>query len=731
VRYLFVLVLVGCGDNGSSSNGGDPRHDLSVADVDMATTVIVDGGVDIGVIQGTLTVTPLDPTLTMVAGQTPPTLQFSATVSGISVAATWSVDRGELGSFSPSGLYTPLGTMGGKTDIHAVYNGQKVTTRMTLLLQRNDVGDPAFGSPPNTGAGGYGGVGGDGPGGPPSMAQQQTLMNTPPTSDGSVKLLYPYDQTVWPRGLLAPLLQWDPGSHNFEAVQVHVSENGFDYQGTFAANKSPFVNLPIPQKAWDELTYSNGGEAVTITLTFLEGASTFGPYSESWKVAPATLKGTVYYNSYGTYLVTNSDSSDFKGRQYGAGTLGIKPGATSPSLVAGVSSPGNGSGCRVCHTVSGNGQVLLTQKSDAAATDYSNTRSIDLLGDTTMGSGTSLSTANLAFPALSRDGKLLFASAGGMINGLTNSGLFTTSGSEVASTGLPAGLKATTPVFSPDGKHLAFTFWGGTISGKSGDQKSLAMIDFDGATAFSNARVLYTPGKPAVWPSFLPDGKGIVFESEVYTDPKNQVGFTWMNNKGELWWIDVATKTPHRLDNLNGTNLPASALHPAGLDAQLNYEPTVNPIASGGYAWVVFTSRRLYGNVATNDPWQSDPRNYDATTTITTKKLWVAAFDLNATPGSDPSHPAFYLPAQEIHAGNSRGFWTVEPCHMDGTSCISGDECCNGYCEPGDAGLACTSTPPVCSVQFEKCTTDADCCSSIDPLACINGVCTLSNPPIP
>jgi hypothetical protein len=55
-------------------------------------------------------------------------------------------------------------------------------------------------------------------------------------------------------------------------------------------------------------------------------------------------------------------------------------------------------------------------------------------------------------------------------------------------------------------------------------------------------------------------------------------------------------------------------------------------------------------NVATQDPFLSDPRSYDPATSATTKKLWVAAIDLNAMPGTDPSHPAFYLPGQELLA---------------------------------------------------------------------------------
>ncbi|RYG75342.1 hypothetical protein EON77_11305 [bacterium] len=165
-------------------------------------------------------------------------------------------------------------------------------------------------------------------------------------------------------------------------------------------------------------------------------------------------------------------------------------------------------------------------------------------------------------------------------------------------------------------------------------------------------------------------------------------------------------------------------------DAQLNYEPTVSPVASGGYAWVVFTSRRMYGSVADIPPFCSDPRGVDLVTNVTTKKLWVAAVDLDAAPGVDASHPGFYLPAQELLAGNARAFWVQDPCRAEGSGCDSGDQCCGGYCRPGASGggLVCTSAPPdnACSATQEKCATTADCCSPSD--ACVGGFCTRSTP---
>jgi hypothetical protein len=702
-----------------------------------------------------LTIAPLMPAVTLVAGQPLPTEQFTASVGGVATPAGWSIDRGELGTIDSSGVFRPAGTLGGVGNITARYGTQTQTTTITVVIQATDQGDPAYPASADAGAGGYGGVGGDGPGAPPSMTQLATLGGAP-TADTSVSILYPYTGTVWPQGLLAPLLQWNPGTHLFDSVYVQIQEKGFQYKGYFAANKTPFANLPIPQKAWDTMSYSNGGEPVTVTLVFGEGSNAVGPYTETWTIAQAALQGEIYYNSYGTTLVKNSatDGLDFYGNQYGAGTLGITSGATSPVLVAGINSPnptGDGTGCRVCHTVSAEGNSLVTQASNISAGDYSDTVHIDLASDVTAGAGTSLGTANLAFPALFKDGSLLFSGSGGMIYGDQTSQLYSLPGGALVPgvTGLPSGLQGTLPAFSPDGAHVSFNFWGGAFSGATtvqADKISLAMMDFDGASAFSNPRVLYTPpnsnnGTPAVvYSSFLPNSAGVVFEVEL-SCPSGSWGYTWNGNTSELWWVDTASGMAHRLDQVNGydslgnvylpNNATGAAMHTSAQDATLNYEPTVNPIASGGYAWVVFTSRRMYGNVAQVGPWTSDPRHYPWLDQVTDKKLWVAAIDLNAAPGTDPSHPAFYLPAQELHAGNARGYWSVEACRANGQSCATGTQCCGGYCQPGDGGLVCSAQTPACAGQYEKCTQTSDCCGAGEGISCINKVCTESQPPAP
>jgi hypothetical protein len=318
-----------------------------------------------------------------------------------------------------------------------------------------------------------------------------------------------------------------------------------------------------------------------------------------------------------------------------------------------------------------------------------------------------------------------------------------------------------TPMFSPDGKHVAINPISGPISNPS---QKLVVLDFDPATsAFSNpVTVIDLTGQPAEtrpgWPAFFPDGKSVVYHHQIAAGVDGNGQGDLRTRKGAKAFIALASATvggaPTPLNQLNGMDAAGTVYLPKlaqginmscsadgtqvgninadhGDDVNLNYEPTINPIAAGGYAWVVFTSRRLYGSVATIPPFCSDPRGVDLFQNITPKKLWVSAIDLSSPAGVDGSHPGFYLPAQELLAGNARGFWVLEPCRSDGVDCATGDQCCNGFCSPDPAGMSnliCSDKPPMgmCSGLQEKCTTGADCCDPTN--LCINGFCALDKP---
>ena len=126
----------------------------------------------------------------------------------------------------------------------------------------------------------------------------------------------------------------------------------------------------------------------------------------------------------------------------------------------------------------------------------------------------------------------------------------------------------------------------------------------------------------------------------------------------------TARPTAARMVNANGTALTTTNAH--SIDPITNYEPTILPRLTGGYAWMVFTSRRIFGNVATVNPYWSDPRFQNLTVEPTTKKLWVAAVNVNAA-GTDPSfaRPSTF-PGQELLAGNSRGYYVLNACEAPG-----------------------------------------------------------------
>ncbi|MGH7295171.1 MAG: hypothetical protein ACRELB_09570, partial [Polyangiaceae bacterium] len=430
--------------------------------------------------------------------------------------------------------------------------------------------------------------------------------------------------------------------------------------------------------------------------------------------------GTVYYNSYGTQLVKNWTSTDQKGHPVGAAILGVRSGDTAPTLVVGVNSPLNGSGiptddsgCRVCHVVSSRGKWLLTQSEQGTPGD-GQSYLYDLTQANPQGSAVTLANQGVfAWAAMLSDGSYALTNA--IDPSSTNPAITSSKGGSATSsfwqfgaapvagtlTGLPAGIAAGYPAYAPDDKYVAYVDVTGSTSNVHG---SIYTAAYDATNhTFASPTMLVAPqsGQRVGYPFFLPDDSALLFETELRASSSDSVMVTRNGARSELWLVNTAgAPQPVALANLNGKGyLPAGPNnHGAGTasdpqdsysesgqdDSTLDYEPTILPVAEGGYAWVVFTSRRMYGSMLQSVPYGSWPPSYDTTSLAQapTKKLWVAAIDLNAPAGSDPSHPAFYLPAQEILAGNSRGFWVLDPCKADGQTCQSGDQCCNGYCEP-------------------------------------------------
>ena len=530
--------------------------------------------------------------------------------------------------------------------------------------------------------------------------------------DPAMKWLYPYDQTVFPGGLIAPVLQWSPQSAgNATGVYVHMSSQLFDYKGCFGPTNP--ADLPIPAVAWSAAwAQSNGsGDPLKVELTTIVGTSVSGPITESWTFALGSLRGVVYYNTYTSPQVGNNGA-----------VMVIQPGAAMPApfLVIQGSSPTGP--CISCHSVSASGSMIVAQHHSYPGglvdSDSYNLLTNPMPVATTPTAKTT--TDDWGFSAVFPDGsRILTDGQPGTTGGLFPAGpgdnpgmegpkasqmYDPSTGNTIAFTGL-SGQHAMMPSFSPDGTKVVFN------DADNGAGHTLVVMDFDkGTNTFSNVKQIFkdTNAYPA-WPFFTPDSTQVVFivdSSSNFASTTDPPGNTVAS--ADLYITDVASAVAHQLGAANGQNSNGSTYLPyPGRDEHLNFYPTVSPVATGGYFWVFFTSRRNYGNTLV-----------DANDGPASKKLWVSAISIGATPGSDASHPAFYLPGQELASGNIRAFATLSPCKQNGNSCSSGLDCCGGACNGGTCGA-----PMGCSHAEEKCTTAADCCSG-QGLQCINGYCS-------
>jgi hypothetical protein len=812
---LACVVSIACGSSSNGGQGTTGGGDGGLFDATTPPFFDSGGSIDLGDGGGgPLQVTPSTiQTITVDAGTSAPTVTFTATMGGAPASVAWSIDRGDIATIgagpSSSATLTPSGTTGGLATIVASLGSQTVSRQVFVMLQATQNGINTSNSgeqgqnPTSPGqisqGGGVGGVGGEGLGGPVTDGGTIAALQAPTNDGGAIglTLLYPFDRTVWPRGMLAPLLMWgqtgaDAGTINADAVLISLktTSGSFSYSGSFgppailATTGGPYIRSPIPQDVWDMATNTAGGstpsgavDQLTLSLTIAIAGVGYGPMTETWNIAPGRLTGTVYYNSYGTQFVKNWTALDKAGHAVGAAILGIHSGDLAPHLVVGQNSPvdpttGNpadDTGCRVCHVVSSKGRWVLTQSEQGTISDgqsylYDLTN-LDAGGTALAQQGTfawagltsdaTYALTNAIDPSSSNPA-INNSAAGTAVSSFWQFGTSPTEGSLVGLTGGDAGIAAGYPSYSPDDKMVAFVNATGSTATVQGP---IDVASYDTATQqFSGQRQILAAdaGTPVTglrigYPVFLPDDSALLFENGVRAGG-DAVMATRNGARSELWWATVgATPQASPLFALNGKTAgggttylpilpnnhgiggatdPQDSLSEVGWDdTTLNYEPTILPVVVGGYAWVVFTSRRAYGNQLTEVPYLSWPPSYDTTSLAqaTVKKLWVAAIDLSAPAGSDPSHPAFYLPAQELLAGNSRGFWVLDPCAQAGASCTSGDQCCGGFCSQGvDGGLACTGAATTCSGVQDKCTTASDCCDNTN--LCIAGFCAAAPP---
>jgi hypothetical protein len=214
------------------------------------------------------------------------------------------------------------------------------------------------------------------------------------------------------------------------------------------------------------------------------------------------------------------------------------------------------------------------------------------------------------------------------------------------------------------------------------------------------------------YPTFTPNGQYVAYHTGIFSTgchPGGQPGDcddTTADN-GDLWMSSIDGGPPIRLANVDDPPNPA--------DHFVHREPTFCPVTRGGYAWMVFTSMRDWGNEVTGPAVNGK------------RRLWVAAID--TTIGSvDPSHPPFYVEGQDELTANMRGFWALSPCiatpkpGQPEMACTAGFQCCSGFCVGGQ----CVGTAtPTCAGVGDACTATGDCCNA-GATDCIDMTCQVA-----
>ena len=178
-----------------------------------------------------------------------------------------------------------------------------------------------------------------GPNNPAGLDAQAVASLTAGGTASAARWLYPYEGTVFPRGMLAPTLMWD--GVQGDVVYVHISAALFDYRGCLRVTGPQQLQLPqdVWKKAGDQTLGPKAPFTVEVTVQGASGA--VGPMHTEIVIAQATLKGSIFYNSY-------VSQSAFAGSVYR-----IPPGGNAEVFL------GGDSGCYGCHSVSANGTHLI------------------------------------------------------------------------------------------------------------------------------------------------------------------------------------------------------------------------------------------------------------------------------------------------------------------------------------------------------------------------------------
>jgi hypothetical protein len=616
-----------------------------------------------------ITVTPANSTVTVGNPPAPVTFTATATVNGtptdVTSQVSWSATRTDAtppGTFTAPGVYAPTPGAGGVITITATDGCVSGFTTLTVKL------DVVFKDPGPTITNRFNGT-----------VVTNNASKTP-------SIVYPSDQTRFPRNIYKVLFQWAKGGNDYFRLtfdgpnaKTVVYTDGVHVTCQAAATSACFE---ADTNIWLAIAGSNAGLTTTLTI---DGVTTND--TNVYRSAAITIgfsrrdvTGAIFYWSTTAAGVRRATVSDFNPDDY----VVAKPVAT-------VLPNNNGAvKCVACHTVSRSGKRMFafTQANASGGFVYEVTPQSPPIPLLT----TQITTAK-GFGTFRPDDARVVATVGNAMQEWDID-----AGVRVAI--LPVA-EGTNPDWSPTGTELAYSDQGGD-SPAGANLKAISYTDGGWGAV---RQLVAAAGFTNLYPSYSPSGDYVA-----YARGKGGHG-----DKTLQLWLAKTDGTVPPVELATANRIVNSA---TTLGQHENNMPTWAP--PGDLLWVAFNSVRAYGVVFPAGG---------------TQQIWVTAID-PAKLGQrlpdggvvDPSFPAFRFPFQGLAENNHRAYWTLDVrdppdggapvCVALGNACGTGFNCCVGLsCTPGpDGGISTCQTPNdggVCIAGGQPCdqTSGAQCCT--------------------
>jgi hypothetical protein len=287
-----------------------------------------------------ITVTDLGPPFV----SNPASLQFNAQLTPVGCSpgytnATWALSNDDVAIIDGTGSFSVYSAVAVPVQVKAYAGSWSGTGTATVTVNINKTNQAPAGT-----AASFNGAG---------------------SGVDTLTVLYPYADTVFPRAVKAPVLQWDNAGTAAQAVKISLrypSSGAATFTWSTIIAESAPPSATIPQNVWTALDQTAKGQEAIFAIQRLVGGSLKPEVTRKIRFSTAPLRGQIYYTEYGRSASSPLPSPAVGGScSFALSNTYIRSldptGTSAPVNPFATIAPG---GCPVCHSVSANGKMFVT-----------------------------------------------------------------------------------------------------------------------------------------------------------------------------------------------------------------------------------------------------------------------------------------------------------------------------------------------------------------------------------